>query len=477
MQSQGFELELAVRSRRRRATLHAVSIAQRRSHPRNDLTPALQLQERELTSLKASRRRLRKKDAAQLERLKSSIATFGYVRPALIDGAGEVLDGQLSIEAAAALGLTSVPVIVVDHLNDLELRALRLALNRTAELGVWDTEQLAAEVGELLRLDAPLWATGFRSEELDILLLDPEPIDDQSHEEPSEELATATTRPGDLWSLGSHRLLCGDARDDAAYTALLAREEVQLVLTDPPFNVPIAGHVSSKGHREFAAASGEMSLEEFRQFNSAWMSACASRLKSGALLATFIDWRSIDLVINVGRDVGFELLNLVVWAKANGGMGSLWRSQHELLPVFKKPGGTHINNVELGKHGRWRSNLWSYPGATSPGSEARKMLADHPTPKPVAMLEDALLDVTNHKDIVLEPFAGSGSTLVACEKTGRICRAIELDPLYVDVIVQRWEALTGQSAVLEASGDTFAEVRRHRVEEQLGGADCDERFQ
>lgn len=470
MQPRGVEEQLAHRSRKRRNTLSEVGLAQSRRPPRNDPSPILRFEDREIADLLANGRRVRKRDAAQLERLKTSIAQFGFVRPVLVGGDGEIVDGQLSVEAAQALGLSRVPVIVVDHLNKVELRALRLALNRIGELGTWDADQLAAEVGELIQLDAPLWATGFKGEELDILLLEDEPVSEAAHEEQLEVCAEAITRRGDLWVLGNHRLLCGDARDASAYVALLGREEVQLVLTDVPYNVPISGHVSSKRHREFAVASGEMSPEQFAEFNITWISQCVARMKAGALLATFIDWRSVDTVIQVGKGANLHLLNVVVWAKPNAGMGSLWRSQHELLPVFEKSGAPHVNNVALGKHGRWRSNVWTYPGASSPGSDARKMLEDHPTPKPVAMLEDALVDVTNRKDVVLEPFAGSGSTLIACEKTDRVCRAIELDERYVDLIVKRWEELTGESALLEASGATFGEVRQLRAEVQLEGA-------
>ena len=234
----------------------------------------------------------------------------------------------------------------------------------------------------------------------------------------------------------------------------------RLVLTDEPYNVPIRGHVTGGPHREFAMASGEMSASEFFAFNLAWMKAALDRLVDGGLFGAFIDWRGLPTVHAAATQLGLIPLNLVVWAKSNAGMGSLYRSQHELLPLFKKGDGAHLNNIELGRSGRWRSNLWVYPGASSLGSDARKGLQDHPTVKPTAMLADALLDVTARGDLVIDPFLGSGSTLIAAERTGRRCRGVEIDPLYVDVILRRFEAETGRAAILEATGESSPLWRR-----------------
>ena len=239
----------------------------------------------------------------------------------------------------------------------------------------------------------------------------------------------------------------------------------RLILTDEPYNVPIAGHVTGGAHREFAMASGEMSADEFLAFNLAWIAAAEGYLCDGGVLGTFIDWRGQATVHAAVTKLGFEALNLIVWAKTNAGMGSLYRSQHELLPLFKKGQAPHVNNVALGKRGRWRSNVWTYPGASSLGSDARRGLQDHPTVKPTAMLEDALLDLTNRGDIVIDPFLGSGSTLIAANKIGRVCRGIELDPLYVDVIVRRYEAATGNDAVLVETGETFERLAARRGRE------------
>jgi DNA modification methylase len=211
-------------------------------------------------------------------------------------------------------------------------------------------------------------------------------------------------------------------------------------------------------------ASGEMSDEQFLEFNRSWIGALLPYLIDGGVFGTFIDWRGLPIVHSAAIELGLSPLNLIVWAKTNAGMGSLYRSQHELLPLFKKGTAPHVNNVALGKRGRWRSNVWTYPGASSLGSDARRGLQDHPTVKPTAMLQDALIDLSDRGEIVLEPFGGSGSTLIACEKTGRICRAIELDPLYVDVIVRRYQEVTGHDARLE-TGEAFNELEKRRPQE------------
>jgi DNA modification methylase len=461
--SDGIQDGLKTRTRRRREELRDMQSAEAIRPARNDLLPKLALEMRPLDSLRAPERAVRKRLPAQVERIKTSLATFGFVEPLLVRGDGEIVAGVTRLEAARQLGLNEVPCISVDHLSDVEVRTLRISLNRLAERGEWDIAELRVEFDELIVVDAPLEATGFTLPQIDAILLDEEPLPDRDGLPDVDSEAVAISLPGDAWRLGQHMIVCGDARDPAVYGLLMKTETARLVLTDEPFNVHIGGHVTSGDHPEFAMASGEMSRKEFAAFNADWMKACLDRLAPGGLLATFIDWRSVELVLETGRTLGLDLLNLVVWAKTNGGMGGLWRSQHELLPVFKKPGAPHTNNVELGKHGRYRTNLWTYPGASSLGSDARDGLADHPTVKPVALLEDALLDVTHPNDLVLEPFAGSGSTLIACELTGRRCRAIELAPHYVDLVVRRWQALTGKIAMHDETGASFAEMEALRL--------------
>lgn len=419
---------------------------------------------RPLDELKSASRRIRKADEAQIARLVATIQSFGVCRPVLIDEDGAIVDGHSVVEAARRLGVGRVQCVVIDHLSAAERRALSVALNRTQETGVWDLEALKLEFEELVLEELPLEVTGFTAPEIDqIIWGDAEEGGPEVGPLEPELGEAAVSRRGDLWRLGKHRLLCGDATSLQDVAGLVDGEAVRLVLTDMPFNVPIHGHVTGGAHREFVQASGEMSRAEFEVFNAGWISVCLAVLMRGGLLATFIDWRSVAQVIQTAEALGLDLLNLIVWNKTNAGMGSLWRSQHELLPVFKLPGAEHVNNVALGRHGRWRSNVWTAPGASSLGSDARRGLKAHPTVKPSCLLQDMILDVTHRGDVVLDPFLGSGSTLIAAEATGRIGYGLELDPLYVDVAVRRFEAATGQTAVLAATGETYAQVTERRA--------------
>ena len=318
--------------------------------------------------------------------------------------------------------------------------------------------------------EAPIEISGFTLDEIDqIIIADEAEAVEQGPLGPDES-AVAIARAGDVFELGPHKVVCGDATDPAVLRLLMGGDcPARLILTDEPYNVPIAGHVTGGAHREFAMASGEMTAEQFLAFNLAWIEAAAGYLCDGGVFGTFIDWRGQPTVHAAATKLRLEPLNLIVWAKTNAGMGSLYRSRHELLPLFKKGDGPHVNNVELGKRGRWRSNVWTYPGASSLGSDARRGLQDHPTVKPTAMLEDALLDLTNRGEIVIDPFLGSGSSLIAADKTGRICRGVELDPLYVDVIVRRYEAATGNDAVLVETGETFEALAARREGEAAPG--------
>jgi DNA modification methylase len=277
-------------------------------------------------------------------------------------------------------------------------------------------------------LDAPIEITGFSPAEIDhVVLGDATEGLEQGPVEPDP--ATAVARIGDILQLGPHRIVCRDATDPETVRRLMQGDRPgRLILTDEPYNVKIAGNVTGGHHREFAMASGEMTDAEFLAFNGRWMASVLPYLCDGGILSTFIDWRGLPIVHSAVMNLGLVPVNLIVWTKTNAGMGRLYRSQHELLPLFKNGSAPHVNNVELGKRGRWRSNVWTYPGASSLGSDARRGLEDHPTVKPTAMLEDALLDLSDRGDIVIDPFLGSGSTLMAAHKTGRACRGVELDP-------------------------------------------------
>jgi DNA modification methylase len=440
--------ELLAMSRQRRERFNRLARARAtRGRRRNNLTPELALALRRPEELHVPARNVRKLNAAQVARVAAAIETLGFCQPLLITAAGEVIDGAARLQAAKQLGLREIACLVVDHLSDAEVRTLRIALNRLGERGEWDFEALRLEFTELIELGAPIEVAGFEAPEMDIILLGDEPPE---HEigplEPDE--ADPIAQDGDIWRLDEHLLACGDARDPAVYGALMGSDQARLVFTDPPYNVPIAGHVTRGRHREFEMASGELSRAEFGDFNLLWISAAIQWLVEGGLVMPFIDWRSVALMIDIGESLSLGLLNLIVWAKDNAGQGALWRSQHEFVPVFKLGTAPHVNNIEMGRHGRRRSNVWQYPGASSMGSDAREGLKEHPTVKPVALIEDALLDVTNRGEVVVDPFLGSGSTLIAAEKTGRICRGIEIDTRYVDVALRRWARLTGRTPEL-----------------------------
>jgi len=438
--------DLLAKGRRRRSAIAGTAAAQRGPHRRrNDLLPSLQIELRPIDEIAPPERNVRRLDPAQRARVRSSIETLGLCQPLLIDENGSIVDGVVRHSVAEELGLTEVPCIQIGHLSPAERRTLRLAINRIQERGGWDLEALTLEFSELIELDAPIDVTGFDPPEIDLILHDdaPLPFEPGGPVDPDPK-ARPISQAGDVWALGPHLLACGDARDPDVHVRLFSGSVLaRLILTDVPFNVPISGHVTRGAHREFAMASGEMSEADFAEFNGDWLQASLANLVDGGLVASFIDWRSVELLLSVGRALGLQLLNLIIWSKDNAGMGSLYRSQHELLPLWKHGTAAHRNNVELGRHGRHRSNVWTYPGASSMSADARRGLRYHPTVKPVALLEDALLDVTSRGDVVIDPFLGSGSTLIAAERTGRICRAIEIDPLYVDVAIRRWMAVTG----------------------------------
>ncbi|WP_221796340.1 DNA modification methylase [Aquisediminimonas sediminicola] len=441
------------------------TIRQRR---RNDLLPDLQIERLEIATLKPSRHRTRRTHAEQLGRLTTSIADLGFCGAILVKGL-EIIDGHVRWEAAQALGLTHIPTIDCQHLTDTEIRKLALALNRTAELGSWDMDQLKIEFQELIDLDVDLTSTGFTLQEQDIILLDP--ADSQTEEEAEEDATGApVSLPGDLWQLGHHRLICASALEPETYAQLLSGEGLAAIIADFPYNVRIGGNVSGLGkkkHGEFKMASGEMSDKEFAQFLETAIRCAKKHLMDGGILFGFMDWRSIDLLYSAGAASKLSLLNLIVWYKESGAMGGFYRSAHELIAVMCNGDTPRNNNVQLGKHGRDRTNVWSMPGANRPGSSAHEMLGQHATPKPVELCSDAILDVTNRNEAVLDPFMGSGTTLIAAEKTGRRCFGIELEPQFVDVSLRRWQRLTGQMPILITTGQTFDEVATIRAHEEL----------
>ena len=343
-------------------------------------------------------------------------------------------------------------------------------MNCLSEKGRWSFPELKVEMIELVDLGIEIEDTAFTVAEYDQIIIDDKV--DAAEEGPLAPLrdAVPVSRQGDVFVFGGrHKMICGDATDPAVYRSLMGEELARLIFTDEPYNVPIAGHVSKGEHREFVMASGEMSDEQFREFNASWIGASIEHLCDGGLAGTFIDWRGFPDVHAAAIGQVLSAINLIVWAKTNAGLGSLYRSQHELFTLYKKGSAPHVNDIELGKNGRWRSNLWFYPGASSVRSDSRKGLEFHPTVKPAAMCADAILDLTNRDDIVLDPFLGSGSTLIAAQGTGRRCFGIELDPRYVDVVAKRYAAVYGAPAILESTGEDFEELARRRASEATKG--------
>jgi DNA modification methylase len=449
---------LKAQGKRRRKTLLSQALAPVISR-RNDLLPRLAIEQVAISHLKYPTRNVRRQEPAHIREIAASIARLGVCAPIAIGDDNTIINGAASVMAAQQLGLVNLPCVRMSHLSRNEQRLLRIALNRLGEKGDWNLEELRIEFEELIIDEAPIEICGFEAPEIDqILLGEDAPALEQGPLEPDSN-AAAIAQSGDVFTLGPHKIICGDATDPAVLAILMQGDDpARLIFTDEPYNVPIRGNVTGGAHREFAMASGEMTKAQFLNFNLAWMRACLDYLADGGLFTTFIDWRGLSTVEAAATTLGLAAINLIVWAKTNAGMGSLYRSQHELAPLFKKGKSSHLNNVELGRKGRWRTNVWSYPGASSLGSDARRGLQHHPTVKPVAMLMDALLDVTNRADIVIDPFLGSGSTLIAAERTGRRCRGVEIDPLYVDLIVRRYEAESGREAIVTRSGEAFAEL-------------------
>jgi DNA modification methylase len=430
----------------------------------------LPYQQQPLAALRPYPRNARRHTKKQIRQIAASIERFGFVNPVLVTPGNEVIAGHGRVEAAKLLGLATVPTLALSHLGEAERRAYVIADNRLAEQAGWDKDLLALELQGLVDLDFEVELTGFSLGEIEVILDEAaEKQADTSGEDDVHEpdgSRAAVSRAGDLWCLGEHRLLCGDALRGEAYDRLLGSERVAAVFTDPPYNVPIAGHVSGHGkvvHREFAMGCGEMSEDEFVAFLRASLGIAAEYATNGAILFVCMDWRHAFELVAAGRGLGLELKNLCVWNKDNAGMGSFYRSKHELVFVWKAGNAPHLNTFELGQHGRHRTNVWDYPGVTTFRADRREELALHPTVKPVALVADAIKDVTRRRALVLDPFCGSGTTLLAAEKTGRRGRGIELDPAYVDVAVRRWQRATGRPATLAETGATFEEVTDLRL--------------
>lgn len=419
------------------------------------------VEQRPLAELIPCGRNARTHSTRQIDQIAKSIERFGFVNPVLVDNEGRVLAGHGRIEAARRLGLTEVPVLSLGAMSDADRRAYIIADNRLAELAGWDRDLLASELGELQSLlgDIDFEFLGFDQGELDELLSLGDNGGDAADVVPEvDEAMPVVSRPGNIWVMGRHRLICGDSRDPAVFDRLMAGKKAAMVFTDPPYNVPVNGHICGLGsvkHDEFAMAAGEMSAAEFTAFLETVLGNAARVSRDGSIHYVCMDWRHMRELLDAGEAVYSEFKNLIVWNKDNGGMGSFYRSKHELVFAFKHGTAAHINNFGLGEKGRYRTNVWDYAGVNSLKKDRAEELAMHPTVKPVAMVADAIRDCSNRGDVILDAFSGSGTTIIAAEQTGRRGYAVEYDPKYVDVAVRRWQALTGGKALLDCTSDSF----------------------
>jgi DNA modification methylase len=437
--------------------------------PGNGKPHRLDITCRPAEALRPDPRNARMHNPRQLRHLTHSIQAFGFNVPILIDADDRVLAGHARLQAAKELGLKLVPTIRLEHLTPQQARAFQIADNRLTELATWNDQLLAEQLQELAAVDLnfSIEATGFSMGEIDLRIEGLKGVAEAA--DPADQLPLleerAISAPGDLWQLGEHRILCGNALEEPSYRDLMGGGKATMVFSDPPYNVAIDGFVGGKGkirHREFAMAAGEMTTAEFQTFLTTAVGQMTAYSVDGALHYLCMDWRHAhELLTTAERH--YTLKNLAVWVKDRAGMGSLYRSKHELVFVFKHGTGRHRNNIELGRHGRDRSNVWQYPSIMSDRKgEEDDLLALHPTVKPIRLVADAILDASVRGDVVLDPFLGSGTTLMACQRVGRRCRGMELDPRYVDVVIRRWQRDTGEAAIHVASGQTFAARERKR---------------
>ena len=433
--------------------------------------------------LKPDPHNARKHPESQINLLVASFRQFGFVGVITIDEANVIISGHGRYQAAQRVGMDVVPCIRVTHLTAKAKTALALADNRLGELSAWDEAALGKQLEELLTpdLDFDFEVTGFDTVDADRLLgPEPNPLarksgtgefssDPDDDVPPLETAGPSVSRSGDMWDLGVHRVLHGDALDPRSYEILLGDDVATQVVTDPPYNVPNRGHVSSRPFREFPMASGEMSPREFSGFLTRAFSLAAGTARDGAIFHVFMDWHHLVEMQTAIRDAGLEVKNLCIWAKPSAGMGSFYRSQHELIFVLKHGTAKHINNFGLGARGRNRSNVWRYPAVRGVRRGVNDPDGGHPTVKPVALVMDAIRDCSRRNDIILDPFGGSGTTLIAAERVGRRGRLIELDGHYVDLIIRRWQAVVKRPATRVSGGQPFDQIAANRVGTEAGG--------
>jgi DNA modification methylase len=424
-----------------------------------------------INTLKPNRSNPRRHSRKQISQIAQSIRTFGFVAPLLIDKERNVVCGHGRLAAAKQLGMSKVPVMVLENISATQAMALMLVDNKLAENSDWDEILLAQEIKILSEsgINFEVELPGFEMGVIDCYIEGLQPADEQASDDLADSLAQndapPVSKPGDLWLLDRHRVLCGNALDDDCFRILLEGKKASMAFFDPPYNLSIRQFISGNGstnHREFAMAAGEMNRNEFTDFLRQAFALAAKYTIKGSIHFIAMDWRHGLEIYTAGHEVYTELKNLCVWIKNSGGMGSFYRSRHELFFVFKSGDEAHRNNFLLGQHGRYRTNVWSYAGTNSFGrqSEEGDLHTLHPTVKPAALVADAIMDVSARGEVVLDLFLGSGTTVVAAERTGRICYGLELDPGYVDTIVRRWQRFTGGTAKHAVSGRTFNELEQ-----------------
>lgn len=413
----------------------------------------LKITYRSISDLSENTRNPRVHSEVQLKKLEKSINEFGVSIPIVVDENSSIISGNAVFRVAKRLGHTTIPTVAVEHLTPSQRKAFAIAINRIAEDAEWDNTILKADFEILLENHFDLSTTGFETGEIDVIILDidgkGEEQDESEDKLPDESEIPERVKAGDLWQLGNHKMICGDSLKDAVLRALTGGQKAKMIFADFPYNVKVNGHICESGkHAEFAMASGEMKDPEFTKFLNSSMLNMVNYSMNGSIHFLCMDWRHAKNMLDAAEGLYSELKNICVWDKGSGGMGSLYRSQHELIFVFKNGKASHINNVQLGQHGRYRTNVWRYPGVRASNPDSLEDLKLHPTVKNLAMVADAILDCSNPNDIILDTFAGSGTTLLAAEKVNRIACVVEYEPHYCDIILYRWEKLTGKTAEL-----------------------------
>jgi len=441
------------------------------SSKRRATLPTLEIRFVPIERLKPDPRNPRIHSEKQIRQLAESISTFGFISPVLVDRQYRLISGHGRVLAAKLARQSEVPTVLVEHLTDEQRLAFMIADNKLTEASSWDKKLLGEQLKVLseAEIDFSLETIGFEMGEIDVLIesstLSGEAACDPGDDLPDADTLPQITCPGDVWVLGRNRVFCGNSLCRNSYSTLMGEHRASIVVADPPYNVRIDGHATGLGairHRNFRMATGEMTEGEFTDFLAQAFTLMTQYCEAGSLHYVFMDWRHVRELLSASRHIYSELKNLCVWVKDNGGMGSLYRSQHELVFVFKNGVESHSNNVQLGKFGRYRTNVWNYPGANSfsRSTEEGNLLELHPTVKPVALVADAILDCSKRGDIVLDPFLGSGTTVIAAERTGRVCHGIDLDPIYIDTAIRRWQKFAGLEARHAISGRTFVELEQ-----------------